>query len=197
MTKPSVTDILTRLSEVVTEIHYVWSLYREVYAGSAEQTALLNRNGSNFFYFNQQLTIDYIALAFAKLIDPNRQGHFENLSLKQLHSYASESGDTEFAQELKSKFRELEAASEVFRVRRNKTIAHADLSHALSVNEEPLPGVSPDYIEKALSNLRDYMALAEEHFLGSVTVYEATTGPMSAGGTALIAALQRGDFGNV
>ncbi|WP_336367946.1 AbiU2 domain-containing protein [Marinobacter sp. C2H3] len=190
-------EILRRLSEVVTEIHYVWSLYREVYAGSAEQTALLNRNGSNFFYFNQQLTIDYIALMFAKLTDPNKQGRFENLSLKQLHSYANESGDNEFARELRSKFQELEAACEVFRVRRNKTIAHADLSHALNVNEEPLPGVSPDYIENALSKLRSYMTLAEEYFLESVTVYEATTGPMSAGGTALIAALERGDFGNV
>ena len=134
---------------------------------------------------------------FAKLTDPNKIGWFENLSLKQLHSYASESGDTEFARELKSKYQELEAACEVFRVRRNKTSAHSDLSHALNVNEEPLPGVSPDYVENALSKLRNYMALAEENFLGSVTVYEATTGPMSAGGSALIAALERGDFGNV
>lgn len=190
-------DIVDRISEVVTQLHYVWSLYREVYAGSPEQTALLNRNGSNFFFYTQQLMLDHIALVFSKLTDPDKQGKFENLSLKQIHGYINREEDKELMQALKAKFEEFAQACETFRIRRHKKIAHADLDHELKLSPEPLPGFSGDDVEKALSLLRQYMHLVEKHFFDRTILYQATKGSLSTGGRAVIAALERSESNNV
>ncbi|EMW0566286.1 hypothetical protein AAD033_004697, partial [Vibrio parahaemolyticus] len=65
--------------------------------------------------------------------------------------------DVELAQVLKAKFQELFDACQKFRVHRNKRIAHADLAHATGSAEEPLPGISRQYVEDALKLLRDFM----------------------------------------
>ena len=190
-------DIVDRISEVVTQLHYVWSLYREVYAGTPEQTALLNRNGSNFFFYTQQLMLDHIALVFSKLTDPDRQGRFENLSLKQIHSYVNGAENRELMEKLKAKFEEISQACETFRIRRHKKIAHADLAHELKISPQPLPGFSGDDVENALSLLREFMSLVEKHFFDRTVVYQATSGSLLTGGRAVIAALERSESNDV
>ena len=142
--------VFEKIDHEVTDLHYRWLMYRDVFAGGPEQTELLNRNGSNFFYYTQSLMLDYMALAFSKLTDPNIQGKNENLSLKQFHVLYSDMKEDDLVKKLKEKFEELISDCTKFRDLRNKRIAHTDFNHALNLVEEPLPGVSRKYIENAL-----------------------------------------------
>lgn len=185
--------IFQKLDYEVTNIHYRWIMYRHVYAAGAEQTELLNRHGANFFYCTQFLMLDYIALAFSKITDPNNQGRNENLSLKQFHVVYSELGEKDLVQNLKGKFEDLKGACSKFRDLRNKRIAHADLQHALNLVEEPLPGISRAYVENALKLLREYMNIINKHRTNSTTLYEETIENLAGSAKKLITALQIAD----
>ncbi len=99
--------IFEKLGDEVSELHYRWSIYEEVYAGDAAQTELLNRNGSNFFYYVQHLMLDNVALALSKLTDPSKQFKNENLSLKQIYDYVKASEEDELTSNIKEKLDDL------------------------------------------------------------------------------------------
>jgi len=183
-------SIFEMLGDEVAELHYRWSIYEEVYAGDAAQTELLNRNGSNFFYYVQHLMLDNVALALSKLTDPSKQYKNENLSLSQIYDYIKNSDEDQLAKILKEKFDELLKACEKFRKLRNKRIAHGDLQHAMRKAGKPLPGISRDDVKKALSLLSEYMNIVELHYNNSQTGYSLTKGPYGAGGEALVKALK-------
>lgn len=118
--------------------------------------------------------LDYIALAFSKITDPNTQGKNENLSLKQFHVIYSELGEERLVKSIKDKFEELKEACSKFRELRNKRIAHADLGHSLDLVEESLPGVSRAYVENSLRLLREYINIINKHRTNSTTLYDQT-----------------------
>lgn len=183
-------ELLSKLTNQVTELHHRWMIYREVYASSSEDIELINRHGPNFFHYTQHLMLDNIALTFSKLTDPNSQRKNLNLSLKQFHVYASENSDLELIAALKEKFEVLFSACQKFRDLRNKRIAHADLLYALEKTEEPLAGVSRQYIETALELLRDYINTVQLHYKDSSTAYEYLVTSPSSGGEGVLQALR-------
>ncbi len=184
-------DIFKRLKNEVNEIHFRWVVYRQVYAQGPKEIELLNKNGAYFFYIVQHLFMDNVALSFSKLTDPNKQRSNENLSLKQLTVLANDSGNLELAQILKEKFEELLNGCEKFRTLRNKRIAHADLEHAMGVAEEPLPGISRQYVEDALALLRDFMNTYELAVSGSQTLYDEIILDLGSGGDILLNTLRK------
>lgn len=186
-------EIYKVLSREVTELHYRWIIYREVYAQGEDVTRLLNENGASFFYFVDFLMLDNVALTFSKLTDPNKQRSNDNLSLKQLIVCANDQKNIQLAQELSSDFYALKLACEKFRVLRNKRIAHADLIHSLGLAKEPLSGFSREYVEEALKLLRLYMNKFELKTFGKPIAYECLVTPIGAGGSALIEALKLAD----
>jgi hypothetical protein len=183
-------EIFEKLDHEVTDLHYRWMMYRDVYAAGPEQTELLNKHGANFFYCAQFLMLDYIALAFSKITDPNSQGKNENLSLKQFHVIYSDLGEVELVKTLKEKFDELKETCSKFRKLRNKRIAHADLSHALNLAEEPLSGISRAYVENALRILRDYINIINKHRTNSTTLYDQMIENPGGSAKKLIAAIK-------
>ncbi|MHC0044936.1 AbiU2 domain-containing protein [Vibrio campbellii] len=194
MKDEEVLEIFNKLKNEVTDMHYRWSLYREVFAGGAEQVELLNLSGSNFFYYVQHMMLDQMALSFSKLTDPNqtrvRKQLIENLSLKQMHAYASKTNNTELLELIVPVYDELSNNCEKFRLLRNKRIAHGDLEHAMHLAEKPLPGISRAYVETALEILRRYLNIIELHYFDSETAYDALIAPEGSGGTRLIEVLR-------
>ncbi|MUK76603.1 hypothetical protein GNP84_06740 [Aliivibrio fischeri] len=189
-------EIHKKLVNEVTDMHYRWQLYCEVYGGSQEEFTLLNTSGSNFFYYVRHLMVDQMALSFSKLTDPNRtkiRGSFvENLSLKQIHVFANETKNSELLDIILPIYKELEENCAHFRLLRNKRIAHGDLNHAMKVADEPLPGISQLYVETALENLRRYMNAIEMHYFNSETAYDIITSPINNGGIQLMRVLAKG-----
>ena len=185
--------IFEKLGDEVTELYYRWSIYEEVYAGDATQTELLNRNGSNFFYYVQHLMLDNVALALSKLTDPSKQFKNENLSLRQIYDYVKASEEEELTSNIRVKFDEISKACEKFRELRNKRIAHGDLDHAMRNAEKPLPGISRDDVKKALSLLSEYMNMVDLHYNNNQTGYSLTKGPYGAGGRAVVEAIRKSE----
>jgi hypothetical protein len=183
--------VFKKLDKTVTDMHYRWKLYRDVFAGEKEDFELLNKYGSNFFYYTQFLMLDHMALSFSKLTDPNKQRDNENLSLKQLHVISSNEGKTELVSALKIQFDVLLKACSKFRLLRNKRIAHSDLNHELGEAEEPLPGLSRAYVENALSELRTYMNIVNNQCYSTTVGYEHTDGQARHGGRAIIHAFRK------
>ena len=182
--------LLDKLINVVTELHHRWKIYREVYASDPENFDLLNKFGPNFFHYAQYLMLDHIALAFSKLTDPNRQGNKENLSLKQVHVYASDRQDNQLVTDLKVRFELLVDNCQKFRLLRNKRIAHADLEHGLGRAREALPGLSRKYVEDALHLLREYINTVQLHYRNSQTLYTEIVVAPGSGGDGVIKALR-------
>ncbi|WP_273987304.1 hypothetical protein [Vibrio parahaemolyticus] len=184
-------DVFKRIKDEVNEIHFRWVVYRQVYAQGPKEIELLNKNGAYFFSIAQHLFMDNVALSFSKLTDPNKQGSNENLSLKQLIVLSNNSGDLELAHALKEKFEELLKSCDKFRKLRNKRIAHADLGHAMGVADEPLPGISRQYVEDALALLRDFMNTYELAVSDSQTLYDEIILDLGSGGDVLLNSLRK------
>ena len=182
--------IFEHLKDEVSDLHYRWSMYRSLYAGSPENIALLNKHGPNFFYYVQHLMLDHVALTFSKLTDPNKQGKFANLSLKQIHASAEINRHTDLLENLDAKFEELSKLCVPFRELRNKRIAHADLEHALSENEL---GFSRKNVDDALNSIGEYMNIIDGYYNESETVYNAFYCKPGLGGDAVIKALKVAD----
>jgi hypothetical protein len=176
----------------VTDLHVRWLIYRQLYAASEEATDLLNRSGSNVFYLLQFMLLDDVTLRLAKLTDPPFQGKFENLSLGRLAT-ALESDDKEFVSTtVAQSLGRLESACAKFRDLRNKRVAHRDLTHALGLEEEPLPGISREDVEAALAALREAMNAVDRRFRRNTTMYENVIVPYSSDGNRLLKVLRKG-----
>lgn len=184
--------VFRKLSNHVAELHYLWNLYLEVFGGDKEQMALLNNSGAHFFYLTQRLILENVALTFSKLTDPNRQGQNENLSLKQIHVFASENQETDLLEKVKPIFSEIEKQVYKFRELRNKKIAHLDLEHELEISDSPLEGISKSYVEESLRLLRTYMNTVQHHYFNCETAYQHQVTPIGSGGKTLIRVLRKG-----
>lgn len=184
--------IFGALQSEVTDLHVRWQIYRQLYAASDEAIDLLNRSGSNVFYLLQFMLLDDVTLRLAKLTDPAFQGKFENLSLDRL-AMALESDDKEFVSTtVAPALGKIKIACAKFRDLRNKRVAHRDLTHALGLEKEPLPGISRENIETALAFLRMAMDAVELHFTQSQTEYEDVIVPYSSDGNRLLKVLREG-----
>lgn len=185
-------DIFAALANQITDLHLRWIIYRQLYAASAETVELLNRSGSNVFYLLQQLLLDDCALRLSKLTDPADRGRFANLSVLQLLENIAEADQGFPRLKVEDHIATLKLRTAKFRELRNKRIAHADLEHSLKVEDDPLPGISRDDVERALAALRDVMNTVESHYDGSQTLYEETIVAYGADGNALLSVLEKG-----
>jgi hypothetical protein len=184
--------IFDALKSEVTDLHVRWLIYRQLYAASDEAIDQLNRSGSNVFYLHQFMLLDDVTLRLAKLTDPAIRGKFENLSLGRL-AMALESDDKEFvSRTVAPALGKLEAACAKFRDLRNKRVAHRDLTHALGLEEEPLPGISREDVESALAALRDAMSTVDRRLRSNTTMYEHLIVPYSSDGNRLLKVLRNG-----
>ncbi len=175
-----------KLQDETHDIHYRWKMYREVYAGDAEQFKILNSCGSNFFYYVQHLMLDHVALTFSKLTDPNKQRGIKNLSLMHITSKMIDPHDKALAGEVGKMINDLKEYCIVFRKLRNKRIAHMDLAHTMKATEEPLPGISRQYVEGALEQLRVILNTVEEHYKMDIISYEKVMASHDASATHLM-----------
>jgi hypothetical protein len=193
----STKDVFNELKNEILWLHARWKIYRQLFAHSARRVDLLNRSARVFFIIVHATLLDEIQISFGKLTDPARTGKHENLSLDQLQERVEGLDDTDFSARLRKMLDGIHDKCRVFRIRRNKRLAHFDLDTSLQLEGEPLPGVSRQMIEDALSLIRKYMNTIGIHYIQTETGYERVT--MSGNdGDALVAWLKDGlDFSDL
>lgn len=185
---PAIHMVFTRLKEVVIEIHFRWLTYRELFTVSEARVDLLNECAGPFFVIIHELLLAEVQLDVCKLIERARSGKHENLSLEQLQERLTVNGDSSLAQQCSQFLAQIQMHAAHFRDRRNKKLAHIDLTTALGAALTPLAGGTRKAIEDTLRAVRTYMNAIENHYDGAETGYEHSL--IHEGATALVARLQ-------
>ena len=161
------------LDAEVSFVHAKWKLYRQLYGTSDERIDLLNRTAGYFFGVVQQPLYEDVAISLCRLTDPaSGFGGKENRSLEQLVDQLALLRYERLCELLRSDLSETKGHCEPFRNWRNKRIAHSDLPTALKVSADPLPGLSRDMVETALTTVRRFMNHFNEGLKGHHTGYE-------------------------
>jgi hypothetical protein len=177
------------LNKEVTYLHAKWKVYRQVYAGDEEEIDILNRTASFFFHVVHQALLEDTVLGISRLTDPPETFGYENRSLALFVNRVEKLDLDELHVGLAQDLEEINDLIEPFRVWRNKRIAHSDLTTALKLSDEPLPGISRASIEEALDAIRRFMNRANLKFFDSHTVYEHFQ--TATGGDRLLKLLER------
>lgn len=183
-------EVYGKLKTEITWMHGRWMVYRQLFAESEKRIDLLNESAPTFFYIIQDVLLGEIQVSLSKLTDPARSGKFDNLSLEQLQMRVKANGQPQLAARLRQLLDELQLKCEPFRARRNKQLAHLDLTTAMESSLNPLPGISRQMIEEALKLVRECMNEIERHYCENTIFYEEFI--MQSDGEALVSMLKYG-----
>lgn len=183
-------EVFSVLKEETSWLHGRWMCYRQLFGTSERRVDLLNECAGTFFFFVHDVLLQNVQVSLSKFTDPAKSGKFENLSLWQLQTRLEIHGDAKLAAEAKQILGSLMNQCAPFRERRNKRLAHSDLLTSLISGATPLPGVTRQMIEDALSSVREYLNIIDAHYNASETLYESFN--LSTNGNALIAVLKNG-----
>lgn len=147
-------ETFDKLKSEVTRCHFYWIIYRQILGTSENRIHIINKTNPSFFLMFQDLLFDYITLELSKLTDPADFGKNKNLSLHFLLEQMNDEINEIFRIKLLSILEELKEATELFRNRRNKKIAHFDVQ---SLNNKNEFGISRQSVEDALKIIRNFM----------------------------------------
>ena len=117
-------------------------------------------------------TLADVQLSLSRLTDPARTRHHENLSLEYLQEQVETLGHRELSARLRIMLNDLQEKCPEIKLRRNKRLAHSDLTTFLLSKVRPLPVVSQQMIEDALSLAGEYMNTIEGHYCKRQVLYE-------------------------
>lgn len=131
----------------------------------------------------QDLFFDYLTLELSKLTDPAEMGKFKNLTFFFLIDLLKTEVDENTYNKFYTILNQLAVATEFFRNRRNKIVAHRDLSYAEQKDEF---GISRQRVEDTLLLARNYLNEIELHFFGNQTMYREFITDLNDDGTALL-----------
>jgi len=172
-------------------VHAKWQVYRQIFASSQEDFDLLNRSAPFFFRVLQQTLFEDVLVSICRLTDPAHTGEKQNRSLAQLLERLEPVAPAPLFADLSAGLVEIGRGSAAFREWRNRRIAHSDLSTALQVTEDVLPGISRADIETVLSGMRDFMNAVSALYFDSETAYDHFIAV--SGGDVLLRMLHKAD----
>ena len=161
-------SVFHALYDEVTWLHVKWKQYKILY-DSRESVDLLNQTAGFFFYVIQRTMWEDLVLHVARLSDPPRSMGKDNLTLLRL---ADAITDPTLAQDVRALVEIAKSQSSFARDWRNRRLAHHDLSLTLGGNVKPLPGISRDKMEHALSAIRAVLNKVELHHWNSEVAFE-------------------------
>lgn len=151
--------IFQAVFDQVIEISLRWKLYLQLFDSGTDNVDLLNASGSLVFGLLQRLMLYDIALAIARLTDPEASGQGkyrnENASLRSLISQVRADFTDSDSEEVEKLLGRLDMCVKQIRLHRNKAQAHADLQ--LSV--QGLPGIAYDDLESAITTIQELMII--------------------------------------
>ena len=166
---PTLGPLYHALHNEMTWLHAKWLEYRKLYAKSEKRSDLLNGTAAFFFRVVHDVLWEDVLLHIARLTDPPKQGKFENLTLLRLPEAVP---DQRLSDELRNLVKNALDRSQFARQWRDKHLAHSDLSLAINVKAAPLPRVSREHVEKALSCFRRILNRLHDSYLDGQVAYE-------------------------
>jgi hypothetical protein len=168
----AIAEVFEELKNEVSWLNAKWIIYRQLFAHSEKRIKLLNECASACFRIIHDTLLGEVQITISKLTDPALMKENVNLSLEQLQKLCEAQGEDDFVKSLQVQLIDLKNKYRAIRIRRNKELAHFDLTTILQSNLNPLPGISRKMIKEALEMISNYMNTIEVHYTGSETGYE-------------------------
>lgn len=181
-------DLFKRINHEVVWMHFVWSIFRQLY-GSEESVAVLNTSGGAAALVIQESLLDDVMLSLARLLDPPSSGkNKDNLVIEALRPLVVLLNDVKQVDAFDNALRNMRDSSRKIFEHRNKRIAHSDMGVSLAMSK--LPGVSRNEIQEVLHHCHEVMNVITLNFGIGETIYKEVTA--HGDGSSLIAILQDG-----
>lgn len=166
---PVLGPVYRALHDELIWLHAKWLEYRKLFAQTEARIDLLNASAAFFFRVIQDVLWDDILLHIARLTDPPELGSFKNLTLLCLPDLVP---DRALADELRGLTQTAREYSKFARERRNKELAHNDLTLAIDATATQLPGVSRAQVEDTLRSFRETMNRLYSAYFNAEVGYE-------------------------
>jgi hypothetical protein len=131
-------------------------MYNSLFADTEEKIHILRETAPYMFGVIQIALFNDIILYLTRLTDPKKNGKHENLVLEQLLEHSDIKTKPELLDELKIQIIALTEKCESCRTNRHKSIAHQDLTHALT-QSSPYSGISLEDIKELLDMVNKFM----------------------------------------
>lgn len=150
-------EVYFQLREDILWLNVFWNRFIELYGSVPARIEVMNDAAPEFFFIVQQSLANEVILRIARLVDPVKQGQFENLSVGQLKDNALDDAN-------KSKLSGLvdEAIKKSsFAVKhRHKRLAHRDIGQALD-RVPPLDPARRNEIQTAIDAIAALVQFVE------------------------------------
>ena len=174
----------------VTNSHFYWKVYAQLFAHGELRIALLNETGSLVFYVLQRLLVDETTLAICRLTDPATTGQRKNQGLPLLIESVT-AHKPGLAATMEADLNEVLQMATPLRKRRNRAIAHSDLATKLKIDGEVAPGISAEMINAILNKIRELMNRYETAYFNGITAYDMVITALGTDGDFLSEQLRR------
>jgi hypothetical protein len=169
----NITALWAVLYDEVVSLHAYWIAFEQLFGKSQARHDLLYASAGHLFLIIEDALGTDVQLTLAKLSDPAALGRHHNATLRRLFDEVACLGNDPLTQSSQGYLNAFETACQPIRDRRNRLIAHSDLSTVLKDGRRAsLPEPTVQEIEAALEPLRDFMNAIERAFCGVETAYE-------------------------
>jgi hypothetical protein len=161
------------LYEEVVNLHAYWIIFEQLFGKSQARHELRYASARHLFRVVEDALGTDVQLTLSKLSDPAAKGRYQNATLPRLFDEVALMTNDPLIGEIEAHLKAFNAACNPIRERRDRLIAHSDLSTVLGDSNRPLlsePTVNE--IEAALTPLRDFMNAIALAFGETATVYE-------------------------
>ena len=160
------------LSNRVTQLHWRWQLFNQLYVTGQRRIDLLNEIAGGFFHEIQWIMRDDLVLSTARLLDRNR----DTLSLFRLLELLGQTTAHRLIPGLRVELEAIEGKAGPFLALRDTKIAHLEYEpRRPKVDELLLPGIGPDLIDEVLWRIANFMNTIQSELEGGTTAYAAVS----------------------
>lgn len=172
-------DLYKKIDFEVTDLHFNWNIFCNVYAVSDDQVKILNKVDSTFFGTIQSIYWQAIILQLSRLTDEEFMGKGKqkrNISLYTLFNDIKSDMNSEELDLLHRIKEQIENYAKNLRIYRSKKIAHSDYIYVMKKESISFEGLRKRDIEKLLKAIRDFMNFINKKYFDSTTLYDEIMG---------------------
>ncbi|MBS9394643.1 MAG: hypothetical protein HEQ29_16415 [Dolichospermum sp. LBC05a] len=167
----SIHELREHLNTQVISLNMRWNMYNHLFNETEEKILILQETAPHMFGVIQIALFNDIILYLTRLTDPKKNGKHENLVLEQLLEHSDITTKPELLEELKIQRNALREKCQNCRTSRDKSIAHQDLTHALTPLS-PYSGISLEDIKELRDMVNKLMNTINRNLENEETLYE-------------------------
>jgi hypothetical protein len=131
----------------------------------------MNSVAPQYFAITKDVLFDELALIINRLTETAKTSGKDNASLEQLIVKIDQARHEQLVESLRARLIEIRNKTSPFRVWRNKRLAHSDLSTALKMDSDVLPGITRGETQEVINKVVDFLNEFSIELQGEKQVY--------------------------